>query len=209
MNTTDVSSEKPKKVLTEAQRLAFLKGREKRMANIERKRQEKIEATGTTAEPELPTIAPEPKKTRPKKEKKVNPPPPPPPLPLDESTQETDDDDYSDEGNEVTETAVKEEVKTEPPVASKQETLSDDEDEYHQQTAERIAGYLFDHIRKLKPEASPPSQLAHPTVPDAPIKRKYERQAKSTSPAPPPSSKLGRKLLPPNIQQTTRPISWM
>lgn len=35
---------KPKRVLTEAQRLAFLKGREKRMANIERKRQEKIEA---------------------------------------------------------------------------------------------------------------------------------------------------------------------
>lgn len=35
---------KPKRVLTEAQRLAFLKGREKRMANIERKRQEKKEA---------------------------------------------------------------------------------------------------------------------------------------------------------------------
>jgi len=35
---------KPKRQLTEAQRLAFLKGREKRMANIERKRQEKLEA---------------------------------------------------------------------------------------------------------------------------------------------------------------------
>lgn len=39
-----IAPPKPKRVLTEAQRLAFLKGREKRMANIERKRQEKKEA---------------------------------------------------------------------------------------------------------------------------------------------------------------------
>ncbi len=39
----DVENSKPKRVLTEVQRLAFLKGREKRMANIEKKRQEKIE----------------------------------------------------------------------------------------------------------------------------------------------------------------------
>lgn len=36
-------TEETKKVLTEAQRLAFLKGREKRMANIEKKRLEKAE----------------------------------------------------------------------------------------------------------------------------------------------------------------------
>lgn len=35
---------KKKRVLTEAQRLAFMKGREKRMMNLERKRQEKLEA---------------------------------------------------------------------------------------------------------------------------------------------------------------------
>jgi len=35
---------KPKRVLTEAQRLAFMKGREKRMANLEKRRQEKLEA---------------------------------------------------------------------------------------------------------------------------------------------------------------------
>lgn len=35
---------KPKRVLTEAQRLAFLKGRETRMANLEKKRLEKEEA---------------------------------------------------------------------------------------------------------------------------------------------------------------------
>jgi len=44
---------KPKRVLTEAQRLAFMKGREKRMANLERKRQEKAEAAAAdyVAEP--------------------------------------------------------------------------------------------------------------------------------------------------------------
>lgn len=46
----DPSFTKPKRVLTEAQRLAFLKGREKRMANIERKRQEKLEAESVTEE---------------------------------------------------------------------------------------------------------------------------------------------------------------
>jgi len=39
------TEEKPKKVLTEAQRLAFLKGREKRMANLEMKRQQVKEET--------------------------------------------------------------------------------------------------------------------------------------------------------------------
>lgn len=42
-DTTSVPT-KPKRVLTEAQRLAFLKGREKRMANIMKKREEKLEA---------------------------------------------------------------------------------------------------------------------------------------------------------------------
>jgi hypothetical protein len=47
---------KPKRVLTEAQRLAFLKGREKRMANIEKKRLEKLEAD----QMELPAAPPKP-----------------------------------------------------------------------------------------------------------------------------------------------------
>jgi len=38
-----VAEVKPKRQLTEAQRLAFLKGREKRLANIARKREEKLE----------------------------------------------------------------------------------------------------------------------------------------------------------------------
>lgn len=47
-----MSDPKPKRVLTEAQRLAFLKGREKRMANLERKRLEKAEAQAMTEPPE-------------------------------------------------------------------------------------------------------------------------------------------------------------
>lgn len=51
--TNDTNDEtKPKRVLTEAQRLAFLKGREKRMANIEMKRQQLLE----TEPVELPPV---------------------------------------------------------------------------------------------------------------------------------------------------------
>lgn len=51
-------SEKPKRVLTEAQRLAFLKGREKRMANIERRRLEKEEAAHMENVPSTPVPEP-------------------------------------------------------------------------------------------------------------------------------------------------------
>ena len=49
-----ILADAPKKVLSEAQRLAFLKGREKRMANIEKKKLE-------NAEKEQSTIKPKPK----------------------------------------------------------------------------------------------------------------------------------------------------
>lgn len=45
---------KPKRVLTEAQRLAFLKGREKRLANIEKRRQEKIEEVQQSIKEDIP-----------------------------------------------------------------------------------------------------------------------------------------------------------
>lgn len=45
--------QKPKRVLTEAQRLAFLKGREKRLANLERRRLEKMEAMTTPVQPSV------------------------------------------------------------------------------------------------------------------------------------------------------------
>lgn len=50
---------KPKKVLTEAQRLAFMKGREKRLANIEKKRLEKLEAENKLEEIQT-VVAPQP-----------------------------------------------------------------------------------------------------------------------------------------------------
>ena len=55
-----IVTEKPKRVLTEAQRLAFLKGREKRMANIEKKRLEKEELNAAAVAPKSPEPAPAP-----------------------------------------------------------------------------------------------------------------------------------------------------
>jgi len=60
----DSSDVKPKRVLTEAQRLAFLKGREKRMANIEKNRLAKLEFQEATKE-ETPAVVPEKKKEDP------------------------------------------------------------------------------------------------------------------------------------------------
>lgn len=51
---------KPKRELTEAQKLAFLKGREKRLANIEKKRLEKEEAAETVAKIVTPKTSPPP-----------------------------------------------------------------------------------------------------------------------------------------------------
>jgi hypothetical protein len=50
---------KPKRVLSEAQRLAFLKGRETRMANLEKKRLEKEEALFQTKSDETQNEFPE------------------------------------------------------------------------------------------------------------------------------------------------------
>lgn len=49
-----ISQDKPKKVLTEAQRLAFLKGREKRMANLEKKRLADLELASASMSPPPP-----------------------------------------------------------------------------------------------------------------------------------------------------------
>lgn len=61
---------KAKKVLTEAQRLAFLKGREKRLANIETKRMEKVEAMENATQEDAPP------KVKPKTKAKPEPVPP-------------------------------------------------------------------------------------------------------------------------------------
>lgn len=178
--SSDVSNERPKKVLTEAQRLAFLKGREKRMANIERKRQEKLEAQQGGVEPE-PT--PKPTKKRVKKEKPepvsqpervVEPTPPPPPV------------------VEVKEEPVDDKAPPSPKTDNEMESDSDEEeimqgedDDYHQVAAKQIAGYLFEHLQKLKPSSPPPpppqEAVAYPKDEDRP-KRKYERKAVKPEP---------------------------
>lgn len=48
------TQEKPKRQLTEAQRLAFIKAREKRLVNLEKKRQEKQEESMETENIEIP-----------------------------------------------------------------------------------------------------------------------------------------------------------
>lgn len=58
---------KPKRELTEAQKLAFLKGREKRLANIEKKRLEKEEAAANTTEAKI--VTPTKQETPPQKQK--------------------------------------------------------------------------------------------------------------------------------------------
>ena len=59
--TTTMSDAAPKRVLTEAQRLAFLKGREKRLNNLEMKRQAKLEEMDTIKTQETePDVDPEP-----------------------------------------------------------------------------------------------------------------------------------------------------
>jgi len=65
-----MADDQPKKTLTEAQRLAFLKGREKRMANIEKKRLEDEEKKAI----ETQTFSPPPKPKM-KRQPKVKPEP--------------------------------------------------------------------------------------------------------------------------------------
>lgn len=75
-----MADDQPKKTLTEAQRLAFLKGREKRMANIEKKRLEDEEKKAI----ETQTFSP-PSKPKMKRQPKVKPEPIQVPITPDET----------------------------------------------------------------------------------------------------------------------------
>lgn len=86
-------ADKPKRVLTEAQRLAFLKGREKRMANIEKKRLEKLEVEEAMKKPIEPLqVAEETKPTTTPPDaalpKLTSPPPSPPKLKIHKRTRQ-------------------------------------------------------------------------------------------------------------------------
>lgn len=73
----EIGESKPKRQLTEVQRLAFLKGREKRLANIEKRRQEQIEEKQHIEESvkEPSTPPPKPKRERKPRVKKTADPP--------------------------------------------------------------------------------------------------------------------------------------
>ena len=117
-------------MLTEAQRLAFLKGREKRMANLEKKRLEKEEAALGAAEFELPAAPPKPKRVRTKKVVVVEPEAKPSPV----------------EPESKSEPEAKPEVKSDPdpdpPTETKVEAKHDALDE--EALADRIAHKLRD-----------------------------------------------------------------
>lgn len=77
MSTTTTT--KPKRQLTEAQRLAFMKGREKRMANLLKKKEEKLEAEMLSKEEDVPTDPETESEPEMETEKSKTPEPPTPP----------------------------------------------------------------------------------------------------------------------------------
>ena len=81
MSSQEAAGAPKKRVLTEAQRLAFLKGREKRLANLEMKRQAKLdELDNLKTQDTLPDDSPEPE-PEPEPEPKPEPEPEPKPAP--------------------------------------------------------------------------------------------------------------------------------
>lgn len=149
---------KPKKVLTEAQRLAFLKGREKRQANILRKKEEIKEA-----EEVEPTPEPQPE-------------PDPEPEP-DPDTDSEDDDDATEEPEEVDDPPIQpnKRPKKAAPTAIKPQTVNPS----HLDPA-AIADLVFERMKMLKtPEKQVEIEAADPP------KRKYERKPRAPSSSPP------------------------
>lgn len=57
--TEIVGDVKPKRQLTEAQRLAFMKGREKRLANLAKRREEKLEAERENSNMNVDPVVPQ------------------------------------------------------------------------------------------------------------------------------------------------------
>lgn len=132
---------KPKRTLSEAQRLAFLKGREKRMANIEKKRLEKEEAVMAEQEFKLPEAPPKPKATRKPRVK-------PEPVPEPESEAKTEPETETD---------------PEPEQAKAVPTL--DEDALAEKIAEKLKGAIVPPpITRRKPRKT----KVAPVTPEVP-----------------------------------------
>jgi hypothetical protein len=153
---------KPKRVLTEAQRLAFLKGREKRMANIEKKRLEKLEAD----QMELPAAPPKPA-PKPRASKKhivaVQADP-------DISNEPNPEPEKKPEPEPVTET--KEEIPPEKPVLTRQTNdhtvIQIDEDKIASRVAEEVLRKIEQSKKPRKPRTPrPPPAVVPDEDPDS------------------------------------------
>lgn len=161
---------KPKRVLTEAQRLAFLKGREKRMANIERKRQEKLEAESVNHDPIIhptPSI----------------PEPDPDPEPKPETTPLREENDVLDQ-QPTTPVKVEEPI---PVMPTLRRHANSDE------TAKKIADLILERMemgKRAAPEnTTPPPKKSRgrPRTKEVPI-RELLSSEEDSSPSPPPTT---------------------
>jgi hypothetical protein len=149
----DTSVAKPKRVLTEAQRLAFMKGREKRLSNIARRKEEQQEVQEMEEVPPTPhknIIPPKPRVVRAK--------------PID--TPVDDDDGLGDNIPDM------------PPL--KRETKTDDDPHHH--TAKKIADMVMEQMRARDAELMPPPKKRVPRAPRKPVvARRYESPPDSPS----------------------------
>lgn len=167
-------SEKPKRVLTEAQRLAFLKGREKRMANIEMKKSIQ-QQDSHTVQPSVPVTKSEDTVEDKTTQESV------------ESMEEVADNDTKvstsgfDEDDDIPtlqpnkrpkeKSITKANPKTQPKSNSVEELYEEDDDE-HDITARKIADYVFDRLKMLKDDVKREEQnlMDVRTVPSRPAR---------------------------------------
>ena len=191
----EVGESKPKRQLTEVQRLAFLKGREKRLANIEKKRQEKLEEeTAMRTQTDIPPSPVKVKKERkPRTKKNVEePPPPPPPVP-------GQDPDPPSKAPQVEQDIAKSEATDDiadgilPPVAPKPAVSIFTDEDYER--------FSVEVLKRLKTDPSFIAATSPAPTPKPPRLRRQTNRTKERSPSPtytPP-------LTPPPVRQMT----WM
>lgn len=192
----EVGESKPKRQLTEVQRLAFLKGREKRLANIEKKRQEKLEEeTAMRTQTDIPPSPVKVKKERKPRTKKVveeSPPPPPPPVP-------SQDPNPPSKAPQVEQDIAKSEATDDkaegilPPVAPMPAVSIFTDEDYER--------FSVEVLKRLKTDPSFIAATSPAPTPKPPRLRRQTNRTKERSPSPtytPP-------LTPPPVRQMT----WM
>ena len=218
-------SEKPKRVLTEAQRLAFLKGREKRMANIEMKKSMQQQDSETIQSSVSLT------KTKTKPEDTIE----------DKTTQESlesmeevvsmsgcdEDDDIptlqlqpnkrpKEKSNPITKANPKTQPKSNSNSIEEKEIYEEDDDE-HDITARKIADYVFDRLKMLKDDVKREEQnmMDVGTMPTRPARVRSKsmttkKQSSSLSTSGPGQSRKTRSAPPEMVEPAPqRIVNWM